>query len=181
MKPAPKPVHERKRKVKIIPRRKQLEQQIEDILKLLVCWRDEAQCVMRNIDGVRCHGGLMWNHLIPQGQSKWMQLLLDNIYWGCGNHNLLDKLGDKVLAEYVVLTFGAKAFHAIQEEARIHNKQKHTIPELEELLAHYDDLYQKRYFVDTDIPSRIAAGYYGEIIKSAFDDTVAPPAGERKI
>jgi hypothetical protein len=169
--PCPKPPKQGKpRKAKMPTRFEILEQQVEDTMKLIICWRDEQQCVMRDIDGIRCGNGLMWNHYISQGQSHWMKYDLGNAYWGCGNHNLLDKEGDPTLGIWVQSTFGNAAVLALQAEARVHsgNKLQRTEQDLEELLADYEALYQRRYYVDTDIPSRIAAGYYGNLIKDNF-------------
>lgn len=172
--PAPKPVKEKKVKPAKLPSHYEiLEQQVENIVKLLICWRDAQECVMKQIDGIRCGNGLMWNHYIPQGQSHWMKYDLGNAFWGCGNHNLLDKEGDPTLGIWVQMTFGSNVVLTLQAEARIHsgNKLQRTEQDLEELLAHYDELYQNRFYAPYDLPGRIEAGYYGEIIKGAFHAT----------
>jgi hypothetical protein len=169
--PKPKPKKAKKAKRTLPkPRRKILEKQVEAMVKQIIAWRDGQVCVMGSIDGARCQNGLMWNHLIAQGQSSWLKFDLGNVFWGCGNHNLLDKLGDKVLAEWFVNTFGAKCLTALRVEATKAKNEKRTRKtfELEEMLAHYDELYQDRYFVEMDTQSLIRAGYYGEVIREAL-------------
>ena len=93
-----KPKPEKQKKTKRVPvekRRKRLEKQIEDIIKLIIFWRDGQVCVMGKIDGGRCGNGLMWSHVIAQKQSSWLRIDLGNVVCGCGNHNLLDFHGDK--------------------------------------------------------------------------------------
>ena len=168
----PKPKPTKKKKVKRVPvakRKKILEKQLADIAKMIIAWRDGQVCVMGQIDGARCGNGLMWNHFIAQGQSAWMRHDLGNIYWGCGSHNMLDKWGDPILGIWVQDTFGSKAVLALRAEAKAHIKMERTEHELESLLAHYDELYQNRFYVNLDLQSLIKAGYYGEIVRLAFD------------
>ena len=149
-----------------------LEKQIEDILKLIIFWRDNQICVMQNIDGARCGNGLMWNHFIAQKQSNWLRLELGNVFVGCGNHNLLDFRGDKTLSIWFMKTFGVQAAEAMNAEARAHSGgKKRTMPELEDLLAHYDELYQNRFYIDSTQAGLIAGGYFGDIIKTSADSS----------
>ena len=167
-----KPKPEKRTKTKRVPiakRKKILEKQLADIAKMIIAWRDGQVCVMGQIDGARCGNGLMWNHFIAQGQSAWMRHDLGNIYWGCGSHNMLDKWGDPILGIWVQDTFGSKAVLALRAEAKAHIKMERTEHELESLLAHYDELYQNRFYVNLDLQSLIKAGYYGEIVRLAFD------------
>jgi hypothetical protein len=158
-----------------MPRRKQLEQQLEAIVKLIVFWRDGAQCVERDIDGGRCGGKLNWGHFIPRSRSKYLKYDLAT-FVQCDSHNLIHDSrktggGDPIFGLWFTRTFGIDALEALSKTQREHIDGKaQTIPELEQLLAHYDQLYQDRFFVGTDIPSRIAAGYYGNIIKFATLD-----------
>lgn len=164
--PKPKPTKEKKAKrVPVEKRRKMLEKQISEVGKAIMYWRDGQICVMSEIDGGRCGNGLMWNHLIGQGQSHYLQLDLGNFFCGCGNHNLLDFRGDKTLTLWFVKKFGVNCLEALQLSAREHKGIKRTEYELEELLAHYDELYQNRYTVNLDLPSLVAAGYYGDIVR----------------
>jgi len=166
--PKPKPAKEKKvKRVPIEKQRRKLEKQIEAIVKLIIFWRDGQQCVMSKIDGGRCGNGLMWNHFISQKQSGFLRLDLGNVFCGCGNHNLLDFRGDKTLAIWFMRTFGTTAAEAMQSAARDMRGKKRTLEELENLLAHYDDLYQNRYTTDLSISALIRNGYYGEIIKQS--------------
>ena len=154
------------KRVPVEKQRKKLEKQIEGIVKLIIFWRDGQQCVMSKMDGKRCGNGLMWNHFIAQGQSRYLKFNLGNVFCGCGNHNMLDFHGDKTLPIWYMRTFGMRATEMVNAEKRPGFKWQ--LHELEALLAHYDDLYQNRYTVDLDIKSLIRAGYYGEIVREAF-------------
>jgi len=166
--PKPKPTKKAKVKKKASkPRAKILEKQIEEIAKLIIFWRDGQDCVMKQMDGGRCGNGLMWNHFIAQKQSNWLRLDLGNVFCGCGNHNFLDFRGDKTLSIWFMKTFGTYTAEAMNKEKIAHSGgKKRTVAELEELLAHYDELYQNRYTVDLSLSSLIRAGYYGEIIRN---------------
>ena len=180
--PAPKPVRERKHKAKVMPRRKQLAQQLKAMVIAIIFWRDAQECVQKATDGAKCGNGLAWGHYQSQGQSAWLRYDLGNVFVQCGNHNLLDKNGDKSYATWFVSTFGPDAAKAMQAEARAHSGGKQrTIQELEELLAHYDDLYQNRYTAPDDIHGRIMAGYYGNVIRLATKVTSNSDFFYRKI
>jgi len=163
--PCPKPVRERKpRKAKVMPRRKQLEQQLKAMVIAIIFWRDGQECVQKATDGAKCGNGLAWGHYQSQGQSAWLRYDLGNVFVQCGNHNLLDKNGDKSYATWFVSTFGQAAAEAVQAEARAHSGGKQrTIQELEELLEWYDHLYQSRFCASETIEGRIKEGYYGEL------------------
>ena len=163
-----KPKPEKYKKAKHVPiatQRKRLEKQIEEVVKLIIFWRDGQQCVMSKMDGGRCGNGLMWNHFIAQKQSHYLRLDLGNVFCGCGNHNMLDFHGDKTLSIWFMMTFGVQAAAAMAVQAKEHAGHKWEGYELEDMLIHYDELYQNRYTVDLDLPSLIEAGYYGEIIR----------------
>jgi hypothetical protein len=170
MNPKPKPLKaDRPRKKKTSkPYRAILEKQVEAVLKEIIFWRDSQVCVMGEIDGGRCGNGLMWNHVIAQGMSSWMKLEIGNVYVGCGSHNLLDKMGDKTIAAWLSSTFGAGALGALQAEMMAHHKQRRNVVELECLLAHYDYLFQNRFYVNPELPDLIKAGYYGSIIQGVW-------------
>ena len=167
-----KPKPEKQKKTKRVPiekRRKRLEKQCADMLKLIIAWRDGQVCVMGQMDGARCGNGLMWNHLISQSQSAYLRLDLSNVFFGCGNHNLLDFHGDKTLTLWFVSTFGVPALQALQSASRENSGKKRTEAELETLLAHLDDQYQNRFTADLTIGGLVMGGYYGSIIKGCFD------------
>lgn len=167
-KPKPEKQPRKKRKAKQT-NRAILEKQIENIVKLIITWRDSQMCVMQNIDGGRCGNGLMWNHYIAQKQSNWLRLELGNVFLGCGNHNLLDFRGDKIFSLWFIKTFGVKAAEAMNAEKAAHSGgKKRTIDELESLLAQYDCLYQDRYYCDNTFEGLVENGYYGQIIKQAM-------------
>lgn len=161
---AAKPKKPRKKK----SNRKILEKQIADLVKLIICWRDGQRCVFGELDGTRCGNGLMWNHFIAQKQSHWLQIDLGNVTWGCGSHNFLDKHGDKTYSRWYVKNLGEAAMDAISLEAAIHKGKKRSVPELEVLLAHYEELYQNRYYVNLETDALVKAGYFGEIVRAAW-------------
>jgi hypothetical protein len=166
----PKPTKENKpKRVPVAKRRKILEKQCADMVKMIIAWRDGQVCVMGQMDGARCGNGLMWNHYIAQGTSPWMRLNLGNVYWGCGSHNLLDKYGDPILGIFVQDTFGTAAVKALREEAKLHTGIKHTEAELETILATLDELYQNRYTADLTLGGLVLGGYYGATIKAVFE------------
>jgi hypothetical protein len=166
-----KPKPEKQKKTKRVPvekQRKRLEKQLEGIVKLIIFWRDGQQCVQRNMDGGRCGNGLMWGHYIAQKQSHWLKYDLGNVFVQCGSHNYLDFHGDKSYGVWFISMFGVEAARAMEIERNAGRGKKHTIDQLEFILAHYDDLYQNRYTVNLDLRSLVAAGYYGSIIKGCF-------------
>lgn len=172
----PKPKPERKPKGKRTfskPRRKVLEMQLEAIVKQIVFWRDGGQCVEREIDGGRCGNVMQWGHFIPRARSKYLKYDLAT-FVQCNNHNLIHDSrktggGDPVFGLWFTKKFGITALEMLSRTQRenIDSKDR-TIPELEEMLEHYDNLYQDRYYVSLDTPSLVKAGYYGEIIKEAW-------------
>jgi hypothetical protein len=170
VRPKPKPEKTSvKRRNKSQNRRKILEKQIEEMVKLIVCWRDGATCVMNGFGG--CGNGLMWNHFIAQGQSHWLKFDLGNVHWGCGNHNLLDYRGSKVFAIWFSETFGHQAMFAMEIERQSHTgaNGKRSIPELEAMLERYDELYQNRYMHGSDdLHEEVKGGYYGDVIRTAW-------------
>lgn len=170
---APKPTRPPKgKRTQTKPRRKVLEMQLEAIVKQIVFWRDGSECVLRHIDGGRCGGKLNWGHFIPRSRSGWLKYDLAT-FVQCDSHNLIHDSrktggGDPIFGLWFSQTFGLPALESMSNEQRLHTGDKRTIPELEELLAHYDDLYQNRYYVNFEIPDLIRAGYYGEVIKKAY-------------
>lgn len=169
MAPKPKPTKaDRPKKQKVSkPKRQILEKQLKAIVYEIIFWRDGQACVQHNQGG--CGGKLVWGHYIAQGQSAWLRNDLGNVFVQCDNHNLRDFRGDKSYATWFMAMFGVKAAQAMDAVKAEHSgKNKQSIPELEEMLAHYDDLFQNRYYVGLDKESLIEAGYYGEIIKANY-------------
>ena len=166
--PAPKPSKQSKKRT--TSKRKMLEKQIEEVGKMIMFWRDGNTCVMGNMDGSRCGNGLMWNHFIAQKQSSWLKLDIGNFFCGCGSHNMLDFRGDKVLAIWYMRTFGVDCAEKLQLEASLNKSKKRTIPELEAMLTHYDELYQDRLYVKDvgDVNELAERGYYGSVVQQVF-------------
>lgn len=181
MTPKPKPVKQPKGKRVTSPsRRAILEKQLEAIVKMIVFWRDGSQCVLQNIDGHRCGGKMNWGHFIPRARSKYLKYDLAT-FVQCDSHNLIHDSrktggGDPIFGLWFAKTFGVEALQAMSNAQREHlgANGKHSIPELEEMLAHYDDLYQNRFYIDNTFDGLVQGGFYGEIIKAAYND-------ERKI
>ena len=176
MKPIPKPRKSDRFRIKVKAvepkkeplgkRKKRVEKQLEAMVKMLIAWRDGQECVMRGRG--KCGNGMMWNHLVSQNSSAWLRYELGNVFWGCGTHNYKDYRGSTVMPTWFAEMFGVQTLKAMDLEAEQHAKQKHSLDELEAMLAHYDELYQNRYTVNLDTASLVAAGYYGEIIKKAW-------------
>uniref|UniRef100_A0A6M3LTC2 Uncharacterized protein n=1 Tax=viral metagenome TaxID=1070528 RepID=A0A6M3LTC2_9ZZZZ len=153
-------------------RRKVLEVQLEAIVKMLVFWRDASQCVLVDIDGGRCRGKLNWGHFIPRARSKYLKYDLAT-FVQCDAHNLIHDSrktggGDPIFGLWFASRFGLDALERISQVQREHIGDKYTVPELEELLAHYDELYQDRFYADLTTESLVERGFYGEIIKDAW-------------
>lgn len=168
----PKPVKKPKGKKKLSKsRRKILEAQLEAIVKQIVFWRDGAECVLKHIDGGRCGGKLNWGHFVPRSRSRWLKYDLAT-FVQCDSHNLIHDSrktggGDPIFGLWFSKTFGLPALEAISDEQRGHIGGNQSVPELEEMLAHYDELYQNRYFVKLEVLDLVRAGYYGEVIRKA--------------
>lgn len=163
----PKPTKQKKvKRVSEKSRRKILEKQLEAITKEIIFWRDGQNCVM--FGRGKCGNGLMWNHLVAQKKSSWLRYDLGNVHVGCGVHNLEDFHGSTVFPAWFVDKFGKDAFIVLDHVRLEHIGVKRSVAELEELLAHYDELYQNRYTVELDLKSLIRAGYYGSIIQNVI-------------
>ena len=74
------------------------------------------------------------------------------------------------MAAWFGQTFGAVSQVALEHERNMARQlqHKHSPADLEMMIAHYDELYQNRYFVEMDTESLIRAGYYGEVIREAL-------------
>ncbi len=171
------------KKVPVAKRKKILEAQLEAIVKQIVHWRDASTCVLVNIDGGRCGGKVNWGHFIPRARSKYLKYDLAT-FIQCDSHNLIHDSkktggGDPIFGLWFTETFGIEALRAMSVEQRTHLNAdgKVSIVDLEAQLAHYDELYQNRFYVNADIPSLVAAGYYGEIVRvAALSHSIALPA-----
>lgn len=178
MPPKPKPTRSTRSRIKVKAttdqpkkepmgkRKKRVEKQLEAIVKLLIAWRDGQECVMKGRG--KCGNGLMWNHLVSQKQSAWLKYDLGNVFWGCGIHNLQDFRGSTVMPAWFASMFGSLALDTMDLTRDMHVGDKHSLTELEDMLAHYDELYQNRFMVNLDTESLVKAGYYGEIIKNTY-------------
>ena len=172
-KPKPTKTTRTKRRKASKPLRKVLEAQLEAIVKLIVFWRDGSQCVEGEIDGGRCGNVMQWGHFVPRSRSKFLKYDLAT-FVQCNNHNLIHDSrktggGDPVFGLWFVKKFGVTALEMLHQTQRENSDgSNRTIPELEEMLAHYEKLYQNRFYVSLDTHSLIAAGYYGDIIREAW-------------
>src|SRR5688500_10099227 len=98
----------------VTPKRKDLEKQLEAMVKLIIFWRDGLECVQKEQDGIRCGGnGLGWGHYIAQKQSDWLRYDLGNVFVQCSSHNKLDYHGDKTYGLWFDQTFGVYAAEAM--------------------------------------------------------------------
>jgi len=147
-------------------RKARVEKQLEAMVKMIIAWRDGQECVMKGRG--KCGNGLMWNHLVSQAKSPWLKYDLGNVFWGCGVHNFEDRFGSSVMPAWFISVFGEAAFLALDTARQFHVGMKYSLDDLEEMLAHYDNLYQNRFTVNLDIASLVDAGYYGSIIKYSY-------------
>lgn len=171
------------KKVPVAKRKKILEAQLEAIVKQIVHWRDASTCVLANIDGGRCGGKVNWGHFIPRARSKYLKYDLAT-FIQCDNHNMIHDSkktggGDPIFGLWFTETFGIEALRAMSLEQRTHLNAdgKVSVADLEAQLAHYDELYQNRFFVNLDTASLVAAGYYGDIVRKA---ALSPALVEQK-
>jgi hypothetical protein len=169
-----KPKGKREPKLGFMPiaqRRKNAGKQLEALVKMIIAWRDGQECVMKGRG--KCGNGMMWNHLIAQGKSPWLRYDLGNVHWGCGVHNFEDKYGSSVFPAWFISVFGAASFDALDFDRETHVGKLHSVDELEDMVKHYEDLYQNRYTVNLDTASLVKAGYYGNIVKHNFEQAIS--------
>lgn len=158
MKPCPKPANERAN-LKIV-----LEQ-LEDICRRIVFWRDGGICVERGIDGRRCFGAIQWGHFIPRAQSKFLKYDLGNTFCQCASHNNLHDKGAQTMGVWYAHTFGETAHGAIEEAARLNVGRKIYVADYRETLEKNIALYENRPSIYR-FTQLIKLGYYGEIVRS---------------
>lgn len=167
--PAPKPKKQSKKSAKRTkPNRKVLEGQLKAIVYEIIMWRDGQECVQKGMG--ECKNGLAWGHYVAQGQSAWLRYDLGNVHVQCGSHNLRDYNNDKSYTVWFTKRFGVDCAEAMDKERAEHSRQDRPIHELRDMLTHYDELYQNRYYVkDTgNVNELVERGYYGEVIKRVF-------------
>lgn len=166
--PKPKPVKEKKSKRKLTMNRKTLEGQLKAMVYQIIMWRDGQDCVQKGMG--ECKNGLSWGHYVAQGQSAWLRYDLGNVHVQCGSHNLRDYNNDKSYSLWFNRKFGLDCSEALDRERAEHSRQDHPIYELREMLEHYDQLYQDRYFVRDvgDVNELVEKGYYGKVIQRVF-------------
>ena len=153
---APKPVRENK---------KNILEQLDDVTRRLVFWRDECRCVEVFMDGGRCFGSIQWGHFIPRQQSKFLKYSLSNTFCQCQTHNYLHDKGAQTMGAWYGLKFGEAALGAIDAAARLNAGGKVYVSDYRETLEHYIELYENRPSV-FDFATLVTLGYYGDIIKA---------------
>lgn len=138
--PAPKPVRKT---------RKQLEAELETIIRQIVWWRDGGECVEKEVDGARCGGVIQWGHYTPRRQSAWLKFTLAT-FCQCRNHNGLHDRGSQTMA-YAIANLLGKEWQARHEVERDAHRRGYKIPiwELEERLERYRTLWENRPSVYT--------------------------------
>lgn len=167
--PRPKPAKKPKKSAKR-PKsnRKVLEGQLKAIVYEIIMWRDGQECVQKGMG--ECKNGLAWGHYVAQGQSAWLRYDLGNVHVQCGSHNLRDYNNDKSYTVWFTKRFGVDCAEAMDKERAEHSRQDRPIHELRDMLTHYDELYQNRYYVKDvgNVNELVERGYYGEVIKRVF-------------
>ena len=162
-KPKPlKALKERKRmgKAPVRPGTKQdVAQELEALIRQIVMWRDGNKCIEADIDGGRCGGAMQWGHFVPRSRSAWLSMTLAT-FRQCGNHNLLHRYNDPMMAAAVVKLLGPKWLAAITAEQQAHSDGKVYLHDLSERLERYQELWDNRPAVYT-VKTLLARGYYG--------------------
>lgn len=162
-KPKPqKQLKERKRigKAPVRPGTKQdVAQELEALIRKIVTWRDGNKCIEADIDGARCGGSMQWGHYVTRSRSAWLSMTLAT-FRQCGNHNLLHKLQDPMMAAAVVKLLGSAWIAEITAEQRAHSDGKVYLHDLRERLERYQALWDNRPAVYT-VKLLLRKGYYG--------------------
>lgn len=156
MKPAPKPLRAPKKRRS---ERKQLEAELEAIIRELVWWRDSGECIEKAIDGARCGGSLQWGHFIPRRQSRWMKFTLAT-FVQCANHNLLHDKGSPTMSTALALLLGKDWMLRQEIERAAHRDGKVPIWELRDRIERYRLLLDNRPSLYTT-EQLVELGYYG--------------------
>ena len=152
MKAYPKPVRENKQNT--------LEQ-LEDVVRRIVFWRDGSQCVEAELDGGRCHGSIQWGHFIPRQQSKFLKYDIGNSFCQCQTHNYLHDKGSQTFAAWYAGKFGPRALSNIETAARLNVGRKIYVADYKEQLEKYIAMFENRPS-EYDFDTLVQLGYYGE-------------------
>lgn len=158
-KPCPKPVNEHTNLKNVL-------EQLEDVCRRLVFWRDGGICVEQEMDGRRCYGPIQWGHFIPRKQSKFLKYDLGNTFCQCAGHNNLHDKGAQTMGVWYAQTLGEQAHSAIEAAARLNVGRKIYVSDYREMLERYIYLYENRPTAYR-FTQLIEYGYYGEIVKLA--------------
>lgn len=168
-KPKPQKQAKKSRKARTMPRRKQVEQQLESIVKRIVFWRDGSECVLRHIDGGRCRGKMNWGHFVPRKSSRFLKYDLAT-FVQCDGHNFLHDRSDPIFGLWFSKTFGLAAHEALSVKQRANTgaNYEQSTQDLEVMLERYLEMYDNRFYVGLDLDSLITAGYYGQTVADAY-------------
>ena len=123
--------------------RKQLEAQLEALIRQIVWWRDGGRCIEADIDGVRCGGGIQWGHFTPRRQSAWLKFTLAT-FCQCRNHNGLHDKGSQTMGLAVDMLLGTEWHRQHEIERDAHRNAKITTSDLQDRLKFYQELWDNR-------------------------------------
>lgn len=160
----------------IITIKKKTESQLliaaqSDVCRYLTAWiYGDVWCVLEDVDGAHCGGMPQWGHVIPQGQSGWLRNNPSNFARQCAAHNVLHKNGDPIYFLWYQHKFGRLALEMLREESKAHQGIEIPIIGMRDNLKMLSALYDNRFTVNVcDMESMVAAGYYGSVVKAAWE------------
>lgn len=153
MRPKPKPTKApRASKKRPKSERRKLEHQLDTLTSLIVRWRDGV-CVL-------CGSSerLQNSHLIKRGKrpSRWS---LRNCNANCASHNFRHNNFPEEYTLWFIRKYGEQEYRDLCAEA--FSDRKYTVPELDELLERYRDLWENRPPVYDEEMLR-DLGYFGD-------------------
>lgn len=161
MKPCPKPTHRgSKGSKKHISPRARVKKELYKVLSEIVRWRDGYKCVQAGDGRVACWGVQTDGHLFERAEYGVTFDLLNN-HDQCQGHNNWHRYHQTDYRRWFIGKFGRAAFDHLEQKALACEGEKSmSTVELQELLAHYKELWENRPTV-YDEQWLIELGYYG--------------------
>jgi hypothetical protein len=140
------------------------EAALDHICRIITEWRDGG--VMCVIHDYNCGRISQWGHVVPQGANAYLVYELSNSFRQSDTCNLLHRSVQYPYLNWYKRTFGSLAADML-DDARKEHKNGRNAQELFDLLIRYVEMYFNRHSYH-NMDEKVAAGYYGEIIKEAW-------------